>query len=418
MSSQNMDTSGNDVISELLDVNKLRYQMSSDLSVATSRRFAKQFPTSSSYGSANRTAIFVLQTGASAIGECYLHGSVTIDPGNTVPASDVSIVQASDIIMNAVCFSRDGVELQRINGVNLLARQLTNYRSSSDKQNGFNTMFRYGMQTFASGALTKNFVIPLSLILPMFEYTEKTSVFPSVLAAGMRIELQLASPDECFKTEGPTGSQNTPVTYELSNLYIQCECFSLTDSINLKLADLSSSQGLEIVVPDYHTSIFQTPSDSYTMEIRKAVSRALGVIAVPRETSIVASTDSLGSSQPLPFSTISTRLGNIYMPNSELSTKVEMFYHTLKNFEHDFQRSGSSSVNIEDFLSDGIGIFAQQLERSSLENFSMSGVSTNNSRTLMLQGKFDSPVATRNITCYLKHVAVIRSFLTNTVKEI
>ena len=412
MTQQNMDT-GSDVISELLDVNKLRYQMQSDLSVCTSRRFAKQFPTSSSYGSGNRNAVIILQTGSHAVGECYLHGQVTINPGNTVPASDVSIVQATDLILNAVCYSRDGTELQRINGVNLLSRQLVAYKSDVSKQAGFNTLFKFQTQAFSAEAgQSKEFCIPMSLILPMFSYTESTALFPPQLSAGMRVELQLASPDEAFKTAGPAAS---PVTYELSNLYIQTELFSLTDSVNLKLSENAAQHGLEIVVPDYHMASFQTPSDSCSLEIRKAVSRALSVISIPRETSVLSTTDSLAASSPLPFSTIQTRIGSIYLPNSELNSKNEMYLHTLKSFSHNFPNSSSTDVSLSDYKASGI--FCQSLERSNLQDM-MSGISTNSSRSLMVSSKFNSAVSTRQVTCYLKYVACIRSFQNNTVKEI
>ena len=411
--SKPMSDTADSTVDSLISVNDLDYVMKSDLSCVQKRTFTKQFPTSSSYGSSNREASIIFQTGSAFVGECFLRFKVKVTNGaDGVSNAQTSLVCGTDLIQQVVLFSRDGTELSRIIDVNLLARQRLNYECTQGKMDSKNSMFYLPVseQKFAPGddGDTKEVVIPMAYLNGLFDYSSK-KLLPSVLCAGLRMQITFETPEKAFT------SANGTATYNISNMYIQTCEYHLTDSISLKLNESAARAGLEIVIDDYWTGKYAVGSTSFNIEARKACSRAMSVMMVP-QLATTPDSDSMSASSTYPFLTSQVKVGNVYLPQSVVSSQLEMYYYTLKNFEHHFTDSTCGTVNLASFKTGGKGVYAQSLERSNIQG-QLSGVSTNNSRSIQLAGTLINADPDRKITVFLKHLKVIRCFLNNTVVE-
>jgi hypothetical protein len=187
----------------------------------------------------------------------------------------------------------------------------------------------------------------------------------------------------------------------------------MSDAVSLQINQNAAEHGLEIPFRSVFTSRFDATSNFCSIEVRKACSRALSIYLVPQAQASLASPilDSLAAETDFSITSVQTRIGSIYLPNSACTSQQEMYIYSCNCFE--FPPQLSPGVSIEKYLTGGHGVFCQDLERSAIE---MSGMSVNNSRTISSSLQFSTPLA-RSITAFLTYVSVCRVFLNNTVLE-
>ena len=402
-----MEDKSDNTIDDLVMVNNLKYYMPADLSCTNQRRYTKQFFTNQSYGSNNPNAVCIFQTGGSFVSDAFLHFKVSIT-NSTNSGGDTSLTSGGDLLNSIVIFTRDGTEVQRITNLNLLTRHLSKFTTTSEKYSTYDELWRKP-HDFSGGTI--EYTIPMEALSDLFRYGKRKSLLPSVLCAGLRIEIQLENNTSAFITK--TG---TTMSYTLSDMYINVCENTLSDSVALAVNENAAKNGLEIPFNTWFTSKFDVSSRSFNLEVRKACSRALRVLMITQTNPNVSNVDSFSSETNFNISKVQTRVGSIYMPNSVCTSQQEMYIYTCESFSNFFPSSDSCSVSLTEYISGGSGVFCQSLERSFLED---SGMSINNSRTCMLNGEFATSVEKegRQVTTFLQHVCVIRLFLNNSVLE-
>lgn len=474
----------------LVSVNRLDYTLQPDLSVAVARSSKKHFFQQNTYTPTQR-AICILNSGAEYF-----------DPQNSYLRFDVALpVNASakntnglnlgagsgcNFIRQLTLTSRSGDEIERIEQVNHLAVQLDRYMNSPEWLNtqgevigylnasetvGATTEQAYPNRTYgtsgvagsstnhslfkpdtASGAQTKasgkfcvvptttesvvsSFVIPLSCLSGMFKSFDR--LVPSMLASGLRIEIEF----ETATDVGQWGSGITTPSYTIINPEIVLDQYQLTDSIMRVLNEEAALRGLEVVFSTWynHDVSFPAASTSGNIQIRKAVSRALGIltrISLPRG---VGPTYDNFLARKADFTKYQVRVGALYFPQQGISSTsvtrnlTELYHHTLRGLGKWKTPSAPTGVPFMDFRGKGQAITGvydatggnasetfvsiyTDLERSNTQK--LTGIPVNNARVaevFFTRAAADADVS--RVNCYLHYVKLLRVFLQNVEVE-
>jgi hypothetical protein len=264
-----------------------------------------------------------------------------------------------------------------------------------------------------------------------------------------------------------TTNGETPLTgYEILSPEFDLCSIQLTDAVQRTLNEYSSTNGLEIVFPDWsRTSAPLSGTDvPVSQEARIACSRALQCFAVVIPISS-AGIDSFASLTNGYWKDWQFRLGNLYFPYQRCIDKntverqrrdnmySKSYMHVLDAFDRlhpkaapcmlSFRGSPALDWNVIDRHSvptyaehrpntsihpysihgkrgsyaNGANIVACTLERSS--EFGMSGIPVNNSRMLALSAEyhFDSSETSGTLLVFLKYVKLVRVYLLNSEVE-
>jgi hypothetical protein len=223
---------------------------------------------------------------------------------------------------------------------------------------GQTMMYGGGLDTTVQTATTgtKNrMCIPMYVLAPLFGYGR---LMPAMLMSGLRIEIQFANHTQAFQalptgsyTAGLAGGTGTatvgalvaampiymsvdpvPATgFTVTDAQFVLSSVQLSDSIQRSLNELSATNGLEIVYPDYERTqgSFGNGSNEANIEIRKSCSRALKAFARVRFNNFDAATgigvetnnDSFRAERGFPFFEYQWQLGSLYFPQQAVRSK-------------------------------------------------------------------------------------------------
>jgi len=279
----------------------------------------------------------------------------------------------------------------------------------------------------------RRFCIPLSVLSPLFGSIQ--TLIPAQLASGMRIEILFEDSDNVFSfpdggtTAAPVVQQVTP-SYQVESMRIQSEAYLLSDIVMRTLNELSASGGLEIVGQTaFSVSGFRS-GDQLNIDLSKSASRALKFCMRERISSVgrpksVSYFKSVAQNVTDYISEAQSRVGSVYFPQSSirgtshLLSGPELYCTALRAFGKWTQQGDSStSVSLSDYLN-GNAVFAQDLERSNLQQ--LAGIPLSNSRQLNINIKYStSPTvgSNTNYNVFLFFVTLIRVFSSQCVVEI
>ena len=401
----NQDDQYSSAIKDVIQANRLTYRLPSDLSCVQQRRMTRNPFLRNSYSDGNTQMTCILQTGSSFVGDANLHFKVNVD--NATGGANSTCLSGTDFLSSLTIYSRGGVELSRTNNLNVVSRLMTRYKSSKDKMNTKNQTFYFDQPTnFAVN--DKEFTIPLSAISGLFA-TSKTHLLPSNLCAGMRLEFVLTPATIALNSNAGN------VTYTVSDVYIDTMSYTLNDAISLKLNEISATQSLEIPFVEVYTSRIATPGTDCSIEVRKAASRALGLLLVPQINPEAVNADSSGAEPNFPITQAQSRLGSIYMPANVSTSKQELYLGVHKVFEQSFPEYDASSVSLSEYLTGGLGVYGCSLERSSV--LDLTGMSSNNSRVVSTNLKFTSQDEGRSVLAVFFYLRVCKLYLNNELIE-
>lgn len=451
----------------LVSLNRLDYVLQPDLSVVTSRTTKRHFFQQNTYQNGNR-AIAILNSGAEYIDpqNSYLQFNVQVKTSNaTNSAFDYFLGVGSSInfIKRAILTSRSGDELERCDEIGQLACVLDRYMHSAEwiKTHGKVIGYQSGaaaenkgcqLAIAASAATSKSspiyqFLIPMSCLFGLFRSFDR--LLPSMLMSGLRIEIEFETAVRALSSLDDTG-----YSYEIQSPEIVLDSYTLTDSIQRVLNEESAIRGLELVYTSfyYHSAQPKTASNtkqSINIEVRKAVSRALGVLTKVRMQDKVSGSYGLDYFRSKPFNTdqYQLRLGSLYFPHQPIVSKgaidsclKEMYWHTMHGFgkiktpsapsavsvfegaQATANQSTQNAVSVEEYPSYKLGMQAiyTDLERSTTQR--LTGIPVNNSRVAEIQMTdiFWVPPATAGqvysgwtIDVWLHYVRLARVFLQN-----
>lgn len=338
--SQNVDT--------MLDFNALQYEMMPDLSVATERT-KKRHPFQKSEYAPGETAYCILNSGADFINcwDSYLHFKIQPTSSAVIATDKISDQplfnergSVLDLIRNITITDRSGNELERVRDVGRLANLLVRNSYSNAWMNtdgiqlGFtpsnmrqhetetvianesethvdhsmnkHTMAASGVdwwspalwytpdlgdglaQTTPTLGKSRSFAIPMRFLAGLFDFDQ---LHPSHLMSGLRIEIEFEIAPKALTFNNVNDSKK--YTYTISQPEFVLDSVKLTDSIQRELNERAANDGLEIMFRTWDTTTYtsNSPTSQVHIEVRKAVSRAFGAMALFRRPDSYAGLD-------------------------------------------------------------------------------------------------------------------------------
>lgn len=399
-------------LNEKMKYNDLEYKFPPLLSTVRKRTLIKSQFQRSTYNTTQRSAVCVLNNGAE-----YIYGpncSLEFDFKNT-GANPLAFATGSwvNIIRSVTLTSASGVEVERIDYVNLLERFRSSWTCDTDWYSTKGQLMGY-TNTVASGA-TAHFSIPMWCLLGIYAYK---SLLPSNMMAGARLEIQ-------FENVATAFSSASAASYEIKNMNILQDSCLLDDNVAAELQKKAASTGLSIMFETYDHSSFSIDEDTKTgnFQASKAVSRATRAMVAYRLTDNVASqsADSFAPGETFDVSKWQFRLGSNYYPNQHVEVTADdadtKFTEFVKHANYSYDKVDNCYDNnriTHDLYSDanGYGILATTLERSPQMNDS--GLPIASSRVLELRLTFGNG-KNRTVDMWVQYTKAVRVFLDRVV---
>lgn len=430
----------------LVSINKLDYTLQPDLSVCVSRSGKKHFFQQSTYAPGSR-AILIVNSGAEYVDPQNSYLSFTVVNGTTAGGGTASVYLGAgsgvNFIRRIILTTRSGDEIERVEGLNQLAPLLDRYLYSKDWLATHGSLMGYGTTDIRNAENTsasigpgasRCFVIPLSAISGLFRTFDR--LLPSMLMSGLRFEIEWAPLNQPVFTIG-----TTPVIgWTIASPELMLDQYQLTDSIQRVLNESAAMNGLEIVFSTFynHSTSTAAGGTSLNIELRKAVSRALGLLTKIRRSTDKADADNMVSF-PFNLSSYQVRIGSLYFPQQPIKTmvtnsdqaEVETYFHTLQGLGKIKTTSAPTGVTLAEFkgtvsqpieravdpTEGSMAAIYTDLERSSVQN--LTGIPINNSRVaeVRIESKNALFLTDATVETYLHYVRLLRVFLQNTEVE-
>ena len=360
----------------LITVNDLVYVLEPDLSVATNKTHKVQYFQNNEYQS-GQNAICILNSGADYIDtrRSWLQFDIEAKGCTLVPkfanASPTDPLTATTEAKTSLYLGANGSACNFINQITISTRsgdvlcQLFDYNLlqnillplTYDKQwfdtVGQTMMYGCGLDTSAVGVKNR-MCIPMYILAPLFGYGR---LMPAMLMSGLRIEILFANSTQAFqsvrtgqyvasatgagaecKTTTQVGEllprwktiKEGPVTsYVVHDAQLVLSSVQLSDSIQRSLNELSATNGLEIVYPDYERTSTPISQTELNIEVRKSCSRALKAFGRLRFNNydpaagigIEQNVDSFRAERHFPFYEYQWQLGSLYFPQQQVRSK-------------------------------------------------------------------------------------------------
>jgi len=396
-----------DSIEKLLDVNDLVYMMPKNLSLASARNVKEYVAQKSSYSSSESSVIITIQSGAQYVNwaASHLRFSLDIVKNANTTTTNWGKGSAFNLFREVIITSRSGQEICRLDRCNVYRLHKDRLHMSAEELDSLGSLMGYDVDVVSgTNAPTRTeWIIPMCKVAGCFD---SKKLMPNWLASGLRIELRLETPATAFQ-----GGSDTVTSYTIVDPKIACDTFHLNDAAMKKLNEISARNGLEYVFQAQHAVSDNFTTSQTTVDVNKAVSRALGCTAITRQIDNIgaATFDSLVC-EPFDIAQSQFRLGSQYFPHQPLESEGEHYWNTLYTTEK-LKSVHPSSVSFDDYKG-FYGVIATNLERSNI--LALSGLPINNSMTLSLDARYGSPVTNgRQLTLFLEHVVVAKVFVNN-----
>jgi hypothetical protein len=409
-----------DMLSVISD-NALNYKLPQNASVVSHRSRKKFFFEQSTYTDSRSTMIIDLQTGNDFINfaESYLVFDVTMVNAGSTTVGWGTNGSGFNLIERVVVNSRSGTELDRFENVNVYRymtdawQEYSNYR---DRQGALEEGVDPVTDSAANLLNTTKIILPMKKLAPIFDTPGR--LMPSFLASGLRISITLANGN--FAAIADAG---VSTTFTLTEPAIMLDTYTLIDSIANKLARVSGENGLEFYFEGIEHTQSSNADGNSTLELKKSVSRALGVITSHRLTDNLedANLHSLATSV-FDFTSFQYRVGSTYLTQQPIESVQEAYYLAL-SYAGKLGHNDNTDVSLADFKSaavpinthQGLGIIVGDLGRSHVQDLSSQPL--NSSRTISL--RYARPASENHrYDMFLKHVVLLRIFLNNVVKKL
>lgn len=462
----------------LVSLNKLDYNLNPDLSVVVHRSAKKHFFQQPSYTPGSK-AIVICNSGSEYVDPQNSYISFTVEHTATATDTNLGIGSGANFIKHIILTTRSGDEIERVEEANRLAIILDRYSHSKNWIDSVGSMTGYldtsefsnhladvthqplpgvvgnvnnvtlpganpsgdhrdrsdwllsgGHSWRRSNTQGRFFVIPLSCVSGLFRSYDK--LLPPHLMSGLRIEIHFEAAKLALK------STNTAPTYVIKDLELTLDQYQLTDSIQRVLNEEATLRGLEIPFTTFYNHRFHGNGNKANVEVRKAVSRALGILT--KVSPLIETKDDCDHMKSVPFTCTKyqVRVGSLYFPQQPIKVPtgtadtehkyMEFFHHTLRGLGKLKSPAAPPAVRYVDFegisageataptdnTEGGIGAMYTDLERSNVQR--LTGIPINNSRVAEVQmegttNAFDS--TTKQIDVYLHYVRLLRVFLQN-----
>ena len=404
------------MVDSLLQVNNMLYKMPPSISIAESRHLQSGFAQQSTY-SPGETIVIDSQTGAGFIdgNTSYIRFNV-IATGNDFKTA-FGVGSAVNVFERAVIRSRSGQELCRLEGAPLAALFMDRFSKPADWFTSVGESQGYpGVQnnstniTWASPGV--QFVVPMKT----FPFFKQSSLLPPQVMEGLRIELVVNSAANAL-----TNNAGTTTGFTLANIEVKWDVYNIADQFRRQVALMASSQGLNLLHKELYRTITTGATSSFNYDVKKAASKALMAITIPRLTGQFVIGDDAYSADTYHLISSQYHVGSVYFPNSKLQTPAsanitaknvtESYYWSVLN-SGVLRGAGHPAVTLATYVSD-YGASIVSLNKSQTSD--MAGTILNNSRALQIELEFDNSAATRRLDTYLQHLRAIKVFSSNVI---
>jgi len=437
----------------ILTLNNMLYNAPIKSAVTVKRNLVKHYFDCNEYTSGANVKSAKCTIGA---GDSYTWGpnsylTFKISLANTVKTATFASGSAINVINRLTLTSHSGTEVERVEEVNNLMRDLDRYRCSQEWIDTYGGVMGYNPDTevqqlvadganagwnlkfkkdgaeladFAVDGATANIVakaqpkvinvnsndqycIPLSHICGLFA---SDKLLPGMgLCSGMRFEIQLETRDVALKWNNtPAGIEN----YTLSDMAVVLDSYQLADDVLKVLTEQSAKNSLEISFKTWDLNRTECEGTNLNIEAKTAVSRALYAIAKTRVQGEDKSLEDSFIAEEFKVKQYQFKMGGLFWPNQPLTTKYEHYNNAQYCFEKMADCRNLSSVSVPKFLEDQ-GIMAVLLLRSNV--LDASGVAVSGSRILQLRAEYDDVVAGRQVDLYLCYIKLARVFVDRVV---
>ena len=439
-------------MSSLKTVNKLKYQLPSNLNVVERRQLKVSFADQNAYSSQTGNEVVIRLTASTD----YVYGKSsyltfdiqTADAGATGVLGFIKNTAMS--LFSRVLFEdRSGAELERNDKLNSYCAQVKPWHAPAGYKDTVcaaagqwegSTLLGDLATGVPAGVYTKNGVaadydtvaskvtvcIPLSHFLGVFD---RETLIPSMLVSGSLIRLQLESPGVALEQVGAAATG--ALSYSITNPRVILDSMSLAPVVQKNLMEQSqASGGLDFT---YETAYYQSgnpgTSTNFNLQINKAVSRCQRLYwSSHYQNALTDSTvDSLGTGR-MNCTQLDYRIGDLYFPQRVITvpdttsfatiakTGGEMYMNSLYSVgkvrtsydppsvtKYEFLRSGEEG---DADASSGRAVHVQSFEQSSALEYS--GLAINNSRTLEARINFQTPASAQVIDAWITYVKLAK----------
>jgi hypothetical protein len=327
----------------LLAVNQLSYQMPPSLGIASSARHRMEFAQMNSYSVGSNggasTVVFDLQSGSSFIDPAVSYFVFNVSHTSAGVAMGFGSGSVANLIQTVTVRSRTGREVCRVENFNLLVKYVDLIQNSQDRlltvmaSQGYSPIGTvYGSSVPNTG---KIFILPMNTI-PCFAPING-KLLPPQLMEGLRVEFRLESSNIAFTPSTVAGVTPANFSYTITRPYSHYMCYDLADAFQRQIAMVAAKSGLRLLHNEYFHTITSANTQQINYDIKKAASKALSCLVIPRVVTATTSADAdcFASIQNQIIS-YQGQIGSQYYPNAPLQIQdvtedgnYESYYYSL-----------------------------------------------------------------------------------------
>lgn len=270
------------------------------------------------------------------------------------------------------------------------------------------------LKEVGTAANKSRFCVPLSMLS---EFFNSDKLLPPYVLAGMRIELELENPSistQSFNnTTGNDSKLQAATTHTLSDLNMQLDSHTLTDSVAKALSRMSANEGLDLHFPSYFHDRHALASASSTINVTKALSRVEDICLIPRlkanfdgKFADVSPKDSFAA---VPYATTTKwqiSIGSMFFPSHPVRSAHDSYRLALQGRRH------MCRVPFLEYSTEGLGIMRGALERSQILNGS--GIAVSATRGANINVELEDNTVTA-VDLFVRHTMLVSVFLDNVV---
>lgn len=397
-------------LTDRLDVSNLTYLAKDDSNVVVERTQKIQYADSPVYAS-NQEIVINWQTGNDYISgrDSMLRLNLKI----TGQDSEFGAGFVTNLFNRVRVVSRSGVVVSHIDKYNLLTYFQTKYSRTKAWQTQQGTaLLGYKLPAEIAADDTQEFLIPLSLIAPIFDIDE---LLPNQLCKGLRLEIKLERPEVALV------AVDNGADYEVSSVQCILDTYRLSDGAQSLLNSMSKNSGLVIQYEDHENSSFtlNNAATSSSVDVRKTASMAVRSIAVLRKTitNDEGKVDSFGSKNFEAERTYQWRIGSTYLGVQAVLGPVQGYaqaaycYSKLKHKKElgvEFKEEWNAGDNVSQ------NIMCCDISRYWLAN---SGLAISNSTSLNFDLQNIDGAGAKKLDIFLTHVRSLQIFLENIIRS-
>jgi hypothetical protein len=196
----------------------------------------------------------------------------------------------------------------------------------------------------------------LSMISGIFKFDK---LLPSMFLSGLRVDILLeeAKHPAILSGKNRAGTDaGGPHSWAIKSPRIILDSYQLTDSVQRVLNEEAAMRGLELVFRTWHTTQFPFNDQSRTFQMRKAVSRAISILALmyPKEPTTYQNHDYFAN-MAWDVTEAQLRIGSLYYPQQPIrgtkgeNTARECYYHMLRSASR-LSGKNASGIAYEQFV--------------------------------------------------------------------